>query len=206
MQVHEITAAAGAHKGRKRRGRGEGSGLGKTSGRGNKGCQSRAGGGTRPLHEGGQMPIFRRLPKRGFSNVNFRTEYCVVNLVQLERYYASGTQVDVAALQAHGLVAGQDPLVKVLGKGTLSKKLTVTAHAFSAAAKQAIEQAGGTVNVLPQRDRAALAAAKRPAGKKGVAKSGGAKPKAAKAEKAPADQAPAVPTEATEGQAPETTN
>lgn len=201
MQLHEITEAAGAYKNRKRRGRGEGSGLGKTSGRGNKGCQSRSGGGTRPLHEGGQMPIFRRLPKRGFSNANFRTEYCVVNLVQLERYYEAGTQVDVAALKARGLVAGNDPLVKVLGKGTLSKKLTVTAHAFSAAAKQAIEQAGGTVNVLPQRDRAALAQAKRPVSKKGTAKSAGAKGKAAKAE-----PAPAAPTETTEGQAPESAN
>ncbi len=161
MMLNQITAEAGAHKRRKRVGRGESSGHGRTSGHGNKGCQSRAGGGPRPLMEGGQMPIFRRLPKRGFNNAVFRTEYRVVNLASLEARCADGQRVDVQALRQLRLVSGMEPQIKILGKGTLSKKLTVQAHAFSAAARAAIEKAGGTVQVLERPDPAALARAKR---------------------------------------------
>jgi len=161
MMLNEITAQAGRRHRRKRVGRGESSGLGKTCGRGTKGCQSRAGGGVRPLPEGGQMPIFRRLPKRGFSNFNFRTEYAVVNLSDLVKYFDAGATVDPAALHKVGLIGSAAALVKVLGKGQLDRRLAVTAHAFSKAALAAIEQAGGTTTVLPQRDAAALWKAKR---------------------------------------------
>jgi large subunit ribosomal protein L15 len=166
MMLSQITAEAGANKRRKRVGRGESSGHGKTCGRGNKGCQSRAGGGTRPLHEGGQMPIFRRLPKRGFSNFHFATIYQVVNLADLEAGFQAGDKVDAAALKARSLVQGAAPQIKVLGEGTLTKKLTVVASACSATARAAIEQAGGSVELLPRRDRAAQAKAKRNSKKK----------------------------------------
>ena len=165
MMLDQITTQAGAHKRRKRVGRGEASGMGKTCTRGSKGCQSRAGGGTRPLHEGGQMPLFRRLPKRGFSNFNFRTEYEIVNLDALEAIFDSGQTVDAAALKAQGLVRGAG-LVKILGNGTLAKKLTVVAHAFSANARTAIEQAGGVARRIEQRSPAEKARAKRRAAKK----------------------------------------
>lgn len=166
MMLNEITMRAGAHRRRKRVGRGEASGHGKTCGRGNKGCQSRAGGGVRPLHEGGQMPIFRRLPKRGFSNFEFRTEYQVVNLSRLEKTFADGQTVDAAALRQQGLVRGTAPLIKVLGSGALSRKLTVEAHAFSAAAKDAIEKAGGTARLIERTAAADKARAKRNTAKK----------------------------------------
>lgn len=161
MMLNQITAQAGAHRRRKRVGRGESSGHGRTSTRGNKGCQSRAGGGPRPLLEGGQMPGFRRLPKRGFNNYEFRTEYQVVNLERLELHFADGQTADIAALRRLRLVSGAEPLVKILGAGTLTRKLTVQAHAFSQSARAAIEQAGGTVQVLEQRDPAEQARAKR---------------------------------------------
>lgn len=165
MMLSQITAEAGAHQRRKRVGRGEASGHGKTCGRGNKGCNSRAGGGTRPLHEGGQMPIFRRLPKRGFSNFEFTVRYAPVNLGTLEAHFASGATVDAEALRKAGLVpAGQ--MIKVLGAGALTKKLTVVANAFSAAAKEAIEKAGGTATLIPRRNRAESATAKRNTAKK----------------------------------------
>jgi len=161
MMVNEITSRAGAHKRRKRVGRGESSGHGKTSGRGNKGCKARSGGGPRPLHEGGQMPIFRRLPKRGFSNFHFRVEYQVVNLAALEERFQAGDTVDPAALERAGLIRSSAGPVKILGDGSLTKKLAVTAHAFSSKARAAIEAAGGAVTMLPRRDPAALAKAKR---------------------------------------------
>jgi large subunit ribosomal protein L15 len=161
MMVHEITARAGAHERRKRVGRGESSGMGRTSGRGNKGCQSRAGGGPRPLHEGGQMPLFRRVPKRGFSNFHFRTQYRPINLGVLEERFRAGERIDPAKLCERGLLDDADGLVKILGDGELTKKLSVSAHAFSASARAAIEKAGGAVTVIPRRDAAALARAKR---------------------------------------------
>lgn len=166
MMLNQVTGQAGAHQRRKRVGRGESSGHGKTCGRGNKGCQSRSGGGTRPLHEGGQMPIFRRLPKRGFSNFVFRTEYQIVNLAALDANFESGQTVDLAALRGRGLISGADPQVKVLGAGELSKPLTVAVPACSAKARAAIEQARGTVQLLARPERAAQAKAKRNTAKK----------------------------------------
>jgi len=170
MMLNEITATAGAHRRRKRVGRGEASGHGKTCGRGNKGFQSRAGGGARRLTEGGQMPLFRRLPKRGFSNFEFRTEYQVVNVGVLNEHFDQGGRVDVESLRKLNLVQGPRPLVRILGHGKLSKKLTVTAHAFSGQARAAIEQAGGTVQVIERPDRAAQARAKRNTAKKSAPK------------------------------------
>jgi large subunit ribosomal protein L15 len=161
MMQHEITAQAGANKRRMRVGRGESSGKGKTCGRGNKGCQSRAGGGVRPLTEGGQMPMFRRLPKRGFSNVFFRAHYEIVNVGILNERFADGGTVSVDTLSQSRLVQGPESLVRILGDGALQKKLNVEAHAFSEKAKQAIESAGGTTRLIPVRNQAAAAKAKR---------------------------------------------
>jgi large subunit ribosomal protein L15 len=176
MMLDQVTAQAGANRRRKRVGRGEASGHGKTCGRGNKGCQSRAGGGTRPLHEGGQMPIFRRLPKRGFNNFEFRTSYQVVNLARLEELCSAGQTVNVQALRKLGLVRGGAPLVKILGAGTLSKDLTVEAHAFSDSAKEAIAKAGGTTMLIERVSPAEKARAKRKAGKQKAAESPTADP------------------------------
>jgi large subunit ribosomal protein L15 len=161
MMLNQITAQAGAHQRRKRVGRGESSGHGKTCTRGNKGCQARAGGGARPLREGGQMPSFRRIPKRGFNNYEFRTEYKVVNLASLEANFSDGQTADIEAFRRLRLVSGAEPLVKVLGDGAFSRKLAVHAHAFSASARAAIERAGGTVHVLRRADPAEQARAKR---------------------------------------------
>ena len=145
MDLSSLHPAPGARKPRKRVGRGPGSGLGKTAGRGHKGRKSRAGGNTPRGYEGGQMPLLRRLPKRGFHNP-FRTEAQVVNLGALARF-AAGSTVDPAALAEAGL-ARRAQRVKILGKGTLEHGLTVKAHAFSASARTAIEAKGGTVEVL----------------------------------------------------------
>lgn len=161
MMQNEVTSVAGAAKRRKRVGRGEASGHGKTCCRGNKGMQSRAGGGTRLLHEGGQMPIFRRLPKRGFNNFHFRVAYQAINLCDLEQAFKDGERVSPEALRERGLLGTGDRAVKVLGAGPLTRKLAVEAHAFSAAARAAIEQAGGSVTVRERKDPAALAKAKR---------------------------------------------
>jgi large subunit ribosomal protein L15 len=161
MMPSEITQAVGQHKRRKRVGRGESSGRGKTCGRGHKGCLSRSGGGPHPLSEGGQMPIFRRIPKRGFSNFNFRREFETVNLDQLARCFEDGDTVDLDTLRKLRLVRGPAPRVKILAKGDLGKKLTVEAHAFSAQARKMIEDAGGNARLIELRDPAAAARAKR---------------------------------------------
>jgi large subunit ribosomal protein L15 len=165
MMLHEITASAGARERRKRVGRGESSGMGRTSGRGNKGAQSRAGCSIHPLKEGGQMPLFRRLPKRGFSNFHFRTEYAIVNLLDLESAFENGASVSVATLRELGAFDPDAP-VKILGEGELKKKLTVEAHAVSAKAKAAIEKAGGSFKLLPLGDSAAKWKEKRNSRKK----------------------------------------
>lgn len=159
--IHEITERAGGRRRRKRVGRGESSGLGRTSGRGNKGAQSRSGWGGRILSEGGQMPIFRRLPKRGFSNFNFRTEYAVVNVGALGERFRDGDSVDPQALRRARLVRSSDAKIKILGEGELNCRLAVSAHAFSAAARAAIEKAGGSVRVIESPDPAAAARARR---------------------------------------------
>lgn len=165
MMIHDVTRAAGHRPRRKRVGRGESSGMGRTSGRGNKGAGARAGWGGRMLAEGGQMPIFRRIPKRGFSNFHFRTEFAVVNLSDLESSFSAGATVNAEALRKLRLLRGPDALLKVLGDGELTKKLSVEAHAFSQRAREAIEKAGGAVTVIPLRDAAALAKAKRKSAK-----------------------------------------
>ena len=132
---------------KKRVGRGPGSGLGKTSGRGHKGAQSRSGYHFKRGFEGGQMPLHRRVPKRGFTNI-FRTEYDVVNLDQLEALFDKGADVTLEALRDKGLGTRKGIPVKILAKGEVTKALTVHAHAFSASARAAIEAAGGTCNVV----------------------------------------------------------
>jgi len=145
--IHEITRAAGRHKSRIRRGRGPGSGRGKTSGRGTKGCKSRSGGGVNPLSEGGARPFYRRLPKHGFSNVQFEVAYVVVNLKDLD-CFDDGATVDLQALCQAGLIKRTSAPVKILGDGQLQKKLTVLAHKFSASAARKITEAGGQAQII----------------------------------------------------------
>ena len=145
MKLHEMKSMA-PRTARKRVGRGPGSGLGKTSGRGQKGQNARSGGGVRPGFEGGQTPLARRLPKRGFTNIN-RKEYAVVNVEDLNRF-EDGTVVTPALLKEVGLVRKELNGVKILGHGELTKKLNVTAAKFSKSAVEAIEKAGGKAEVL----------------------------------------------------------
>jgi large subunit ribosomal protein L15 len=145
--LHDLKPNPGSTHNRKRVGRGPGSGMGKTSTRGEKGQKSRSGWASKPGFEGGQMPLFRRLPRRGFNNI-FRVEYAVVNLQQLELFKA-GSTVAPEDFVAKGFIGKNETgSVKVLGKGKLSKALTVKAHRFSASAKEAIEKAGGKVELL----------------------------------------------------------
>ena len=147
MLNHEITSVVGKHKPRRRVGRGTGSGHGKTSGRGHKGGGSRAGSTSVTLHEGGQMPLFRRLPKRGFSNYNFATRCEIVNVSQLERFQ-DGADVGIEQLSDAGLVDSAKSKIKILGKGDLTKKLQVTAHKFSKTAEHKIVASGGMAQVI----------------------------------------------------------
>jgi large subunit ribosomal protein L15 len=146
MELNNLKPKKGARHAKKRVGRGPGSGHGKTAGRGEKGQKSRSGFSRTLGFEGGQMPLHRRLPKRGFTNI-FKKEYAVINLADLERF-DNGATVDETALRQAGLVKGQNDGIKVLGNGKLSKKLTVSATKFSATAKSAIEAAGGTVQEI----------------------------------------------------------
>ncbi|WP_405098386.1 50S ribosomal protein L15 [Oceanobacillus sp. FSL H7-0719] len=146
MRLHELKANEGTRKERNRVGRGMSSGNGKTSGRGHKGQKARSGGGVRPGFEGGQMPLFQRLPKRGFTNIN-RKEYSIVNLDTLNRF-EEGTEVTPELLLEVGVVSKLNAGIKILGKGAIEKKLTVKAHKFSAQAKDAIENAGGKTEVI----------------------------------------------------------
>lgn len=147
MKLHSLQPAPGATKTRKRVGRGVGSGLGKTSGRGQKGQNSRSGGGVRPGFEGGQSPLFRRLPKRGFSNARFKTTYAVINLSDLDKF-EEGATVTPELLKEMGLIKQSLDGIKVLGNGTLTKKLNVKAHKFSSVAKEQIEKLGGKAEVI----------------------------------------------------------
>ncbi|MCH8879540.1 MAG: 50S ribosomal protein L15 [Planctomycetes bacterium] len=148
MELADITSKAGAHEKRKRVGRGRGSGHGKTCGRGHKGSGQRAGGSIRRLTEGGQMPLFRRIPKRGFSNADFRTEYDIVNICDLDELFDNGDEVTKQALVKVGLLRNDRVLVKILGDGDLATKLTVLADRFSKSAKEKITAAGGTVSEI----------------------------------------------------------
>lgn len=147
MELHDLHPASGAKKARKRIGRGPGSGTGKTAGRGHKGQKSRSGYSRRYGFEGGQMPLVRRIPKRGFYNV-FRVSYQVVNLRDLERVFADGDTVSAEVLAEKGLVRGGNKPIKILGDGELKKKLTVQADKFSQSARAGIEKAGGSCEVV----------------------------------------------------------
>ena len=145
MKLHELKPVPGAKHRRKRLGRGESSGLGKTSGKGHKGQKARAGASIRPGFEGGQMPIGRRLPKKGFNNAQFKTQYAIVNLAALEAKFSDGDEVNEASLRAAGLVKGTWDGIKILGNGDLTRKLTVSVSKVSATAKEKVEKAGGSV-------------------------------------------------------------
>ena len=145
MKLHELGPAAGSTTAPMRLGRGVGSGLGKTSGKGHKGAKARSGGGKRPGFEGGQMPLYRRVPKKGFTNI-FRTEYATVNVGQLE-VFDNGTVVTAAMLKEAKIIRKTLDGVKVLGNGELTKKLTVEAAKFTASAKEKIEALGGKAEV-----------------------------------------------------------
>ncbi|BCS98490.1 50S ribosomal protein L15 [Desulfoluna limicola] len=143
MKLNELSPAEGSVKARKRIGRGVGSGWGKTSGRGTKGFKSRSGGSVRPGFEGGQMPIYRRLPKRGFTNI-FKKEFAILNVKDLARF-EEGQVVDEAALVEVGLVKGRRDGIKILGNGEITMKLTIKECQVSKSAREKIEAAGGTV-------------------------------------------------------------
>lgn len=147
MKLHELSQEPGSKKPRKRIGRGIASGHGKTSGKGHKGQKARAGRGPRPGFEGGQMPLQRRVPKRGFVNI-FGKEIAIVNLASLEEKFEDGAVVDITALIETGLIKKSLDGVKVLGNGDITKKLTVQVNAFSDTAKQKIEAAGGKAEVI----------------------------------------------------------
>lgn len=146
MMIHEITEKAGRHKRRKRIGRGPGSGKGKTSGRGHKGFGSRSGN-SNP-HEGGGTPMWKMLPKRGFSNAMFKKHYALVNVSAIDARFEDGAEVNPEMLVKHGLIRDTKLPVKVLGTGETTKKLTVTAAKFSKSAEEKITKAGGSVTVL----------------------------------------------------------
>jgi len=146
MKLHELTPAIGSRKARKRVGRGIGSGMGKTSTRGHKGQNSRSGGGVRPGFEGGQNPLYRRLPKRGFTN-RFRKEFAIVNLTELNKF-AAGTEVTPEVLQESGIIKNARDGIKILGNGDLTVQLSVKANKFSQSAVEKIQAAGGKTEVI----------------------------------------------------------
>ena len=146
MKLHELQPAEGSTTAKKRLGRGVGSGLGKTSGKGHKGAKARSGGGKRPGFEGGQMPLYRRVPKKGFNNI-FGTDYAAVNVERLE-VFEDGAVVDAQALKDAGIIKKELGGVKIMGNGDLTKKLTVKAAKFTASAKEKIEAVGGTAEVI----------------------------------------------------------
>ncbi|MFT4547783.1 MAG: large subunit ribosomal protein L15 [Pseudoalteromonas tetraodonis] len=186
MRLHNLKPRPGAKHRIKRLGCGESSGLGKTSGRGHKGQKSRSGGGVRIGFEGGQMPIFRRLPKKGFSNVRFAKVYAIANITDLEARFDDGATVNEESLRAAGLISGRYDRVKILGNGEITKKLTIEADKVSKSAQEKIESAGGSVNIIehPVREK----------GVKSPANEAKAKAKArAKAKSAPAPVAEAAP-------------
>ena len=145
IELHRLTPARGATRKRKSERRGQGTGTGQTSGRGDKGQKSRSGASIRPGFEGGQMPLARRLPKKGFTNGRFKETYAILNVSDLEVFFEAGASVDEASLRAVGLVKGTQDGVKILGDGDLTKKLKVQADKISATAREKIEKAGGEI-------------------------------------------------------------
>ncbi len=201
MRLHDIKPRPGAKHRRKRLGSGESSGLGKTCGRGHKGQKSRSGGGVRTSFEGGQMPLYRRLPKRGFNNAQFKTVHAVVNVGMLEERFEAGTEITEELLREARLIKGRYDGLKILGTGDLSKKFSITADNVSASAKEKIEKAGGAVSIIPKVERGPRFDTpdkpKKPAAKKAAAK----KPAAKKA--APETTEAAPPAETPEGETSE---
>ena len=147
MKLHELSPAEGSVKASFRKGRGAGSGNGKTAGKGHKGQNARSGGGVRPGFEGGQLPLYRKLPKRGFNNARFGKQYAVINVQSLNKFN-DGDVVDSAALLVAGVIDSVMDGIKILGEGELTKKLTVKAKVFSATAKEKIEAVGGKTEVV----------------------------------------------------------
>ena len=154
MRLHDLKPNAGAKHRRKRLGSGESSGHGKTSGKGHKGQKARSGGTIRPGFEGGQMPLHRRLPKRGFNNAAFKTVYGIVNLDDLEKRFDDGAAINEKLLRGAGLVRGSLSGVKVLGRGAISKKFHLDVDGISASARKKIEQAGGSIVMTSRNSRA----------------------------------------------------
>ena len=193
MDLKSVTLKGRKHEVRKRIARGLGSGLGKTAGRGHKGWGQRSGASRRPGYEGGQMPLYRRVPKRGFTNARFRTDYTVINVDLLEAFEA-GSTVDLEAVLARGLTRKESSLFKVLGNGDLKHALTVRAQKFSKSAAEKIRAAGGTVVELDAQGRVVEKPAEEPA----------AEPKAKPAKKStkPAEEAPAAPPAAAKEKKP----
>jgi len=152
MRLHDLRPRPGAKHRRKRLGQGESSGHGKTSGRGGKGQTARSGSSIRIGFEGGQMPLIRRIPKRGFNNARHTTQYLPVNLESLNQF-DEGARIDAEALRAAGLANGPGDGIKILGGGELTRKLTVSAHAFSASARAKIEAKGGACEVIQRAKR-----------------------------------------------------
>lgn len=149
MMIHDITQKVAKHERRVRVGRGKASGLGKTAGRGHKGAKSRSGWSLRPAYQGGQINFIQKMPKRGFNNHNFQTVYAVVNVKAIEAVAGTGDEVSAQTLAAAGILRNANLPLKVLGEGELTKKVKVTAHRFSASAREKIEKAGGTVVEIP---------------------------------------------------------
>ena len=147
MKLHELEKNIGATHAKKRVGRGSGSGLGKTSGRGQKGQKARSGGGVNPVFEGGQLPLYRRIPKRGFKNAMFKTTYAVINVEELN-VFEDGTVVTPALLKETGIIKNQLDGIKVLGNGKLEKKLTIQANKFSTSALAKIKESGSKAEVI----------------------------------------------------------
>ena len=147
MKLHELEKNIGATHAKKRVGRGSGSGLGKTSGRGQKGQKARSGGSINPVFEGGQLPLYRRLPQRGFTNALFKTEYAVINVSDLNQF-DNGTVVTPALLKEKRIIKQQLKVIKVLGNGKLEKKLTIQAHKFSTSALEKIKESGSKAEVI----------------------------------------------------------
>jgi len=155
MRLHDLRPRPGSKHRRKRLGCGESSGHGKTSGKGHKGQKARSGGSIRPSFEGGQMPLIRRLPKRGFSNALFKTVYGTVNLDVLESIFDTGATINEASLREKGLIRGRLDGVKVLGRGEVTKKFIIEVDSISASAREKIEKVGGTVSIREKAVKAA---------------------------------------------------
>lgn len=156
MRLHDLKPNPGAKKRRKRLGIGESSGKGKTSGKGHKGQKARSGGSIRPGFEGGQMPLMRRLPKRGFNNKDFKTVFGIVNLDDLEKRFDSGASINETILREAGLIRGKIDGLKILGRGEITKSLVLEVDVITASAREKIEKAGGSISIREKKAAASV--------------------------------------------------